>query len=316
MSTIQLIFAVAFVGGCSGSTPETPVEPPPEPPAAEKYSVKIHRPLTKGQVLAVDVEAHQTSGAAVKDGEEKQVVAVVEQIDFHLVGEVSIDEVSPDGRAAAATLKVTSFVHSGTKEEILPAGSVVNAKRAEGGVLEPVLEGGTLTDDQKRLLQVAFPLERPGTRLGDELFGTPEPRAVGESWPFNRAYVVEDLREDGYGASENNVDGTVKLTEVVPCGKTQCLRLAIDVKAANTMLLTAKDASDVGSGELVSTILLEVPVDETTPVHLEEAKTALLFEATFTAGDQASKRMVGVDRHRRATYVPVESGAATADAQE
>ena len=183
-------------------------------------------------------------------------------------------------------------------------------------MLEPVLEGGTLTDDQKRLLQVAFPLERPGTRLGDELFGTPEPRAVGESWPFNRAYVAEDLREDGYGTTENNIDGTVKLTEVVPCGKTQCLRLAIDMKSANTTLLTAKDATDVGTGELVSMIVLEVPVDETTPVHLEDAKTALSLEATLKIGDDTSKRMIAVNRDRHATYVPVESGAATADAQE
>jgi hypothetical protein len=306
MSTIRLILALAL-SGCDGTTPETPVEqtPPPEP-APETYKVKIHRPFTAGQVITVDVEAHQTVKGAVVDGEQKQAVGAAEAIDLHLVGDVKIDEVSPDGRAAVATLTVTTFVNPSNQDVILPAGAVVHATRVDG-VLQPTLEGGTLTADQSKLLLLAFPMERPGSRLGDELFGTPDPKAVGDTWPFNRAYVVDDLREDGWATSESGLDGTVKLNQVAPCGKTQCLELQIEMKAANTSMVAVEGASDVGVGELHSTITLQVPVDETTPVHLEDAETTLDFAAKLTTGeDQATHRLLAISRDRRATYTPKE----------
>jgi hypothetical protein len=302
MHTIQLTLAVAL-SACVGSKPESAEQPPAEPMAAEKYAIKIHRPFTVGQVIAVDVEAHHTSKAAV-EGKEHELGSAG-QIDFHLVGDVTIDEVAPDGRAAAATLKVTTFINPADKTVILPPDAVVHAKRVDG-VLEPVLDRGTLTAHQKWFLQLAFPLERPGSRLGDELFGTPEPRAVGETWPFNHTYVVEDLRDEGFGASETGIGGVVKLQEILPCGKTRCLKLQIDVKAENAALLTVDGTSNVGAGELLSTIVLEVPVDETTPIHLEDATTTLTHAATYTEGGQTNQRMITTSRHRRATYVPKE----------
>jgi hypothetical protein len=300
MHTIQLFLLALAMSACVGSKPQGE-EQPPTPPPAETYAVKIHRPFTVGQVIAVDVEVHQASKAAVEG--QQQDLGSAEQIDIHLVGDVTIDEVAPDGRAAAATLKVTTFVNPADKSVILPADSVVHAKRVDG-VLEPVLEGGTLTDHQKWFLQLAFPLERPGSRVGDELFGTPEPRAVGDTWPFNRGYVVEDLHEKGYAVAETGIEGMVKLQEIVPCGKTRCLRLGVDMTAGGASLLAVEGASTVGAGDLRSTITLEVPVDATTPVHLEDATTTLTFAANYTKGDESTQRQITATRHRRATYLP------------
>ena len=279
------------------------MQAPAPAPAPEMYKVKIHRPFMKGQELSVDVEAHQLAKALVQ-GHEEQVVGLTEELNIHLVGDVTIDEIDADGRAAVATLKVTSFVNPENQTAYLPAGAVVHGKRVEG-MLVAELEGGKLSDDQQRLLNLAFPFERPGSRLGDELFGTPDPHAVGDSWPFNRGYVAQDLREqDGIAATETGIDGMVKLQEIVPCGKTQCLRLAIDMTATTASMVSVEGASDVGSGELRSTILLEVPVDETTPVHLEDATTTLTFAATFKQGDQEIQRQIAASRLRRAQYVP------------
>jgi len=304
MYRIPLVLTAVVLSACGGSKSETAVQPAAQPEEAQPqtYTVKIHRPFTQGQVLAVDVEAHQLAKALVQ-GHEENVVGLTEELNIHLVGDVTIDEVAADGRAAVATLNVTSFVNPDNQTAILPPGSVVHAKRVDG-VLMPELEGGKLTDDQVTLLHLAFPFERPGSRLGDELFGTPDPKAVGESWPFNRGYVAQDLQEEGIAAAETSIDGMVKLSEVVPCGKTQCLRLNIDMEATSASMATVEGASDVGQGALRSTIILEVPVDETTPVHLEDATTTLTFAATFTQGDKTIERQIAASRLRRALYEP------------
>ncbi len=302
MFKVQLVLAAIVLSSCGSPKSDAAVQAPAPPPAPETYKVKIHRHFTAGQELSVDVEAHQLAKALVQ-GAEEQVVGLTEELNIHLVGDVVIDEVAEDGRAAAATLTVTSFVNPKDQSVVLPPGSVVKAKRVDG-MLMPELVGGKLTDDQIMLLHLAFPFERPGTRLGDELFGTPEPRAVGESWPFNRGYVAQDLQEDGIAAAETGIDGMVKLQEIAPCGKTECLRLAIDMTATSASMAAVEGASDVGSGELRSSIILEVPMDETTPVHLEDATTTLTFAATFTQGDKVIERQIAASRLRRAKYVP------------
>jgi hypothetical protein len=304
MSKIPLVLSILALSACAEKS-DTAVQPAAQPtePQVQKYTVKIHRPFTAGQVIMVDIEAHQLTKALVQ-GAEQDVVGLTEELNIHLVGEATIDEVAPDGRAGMATFKVTKFVNPETQAEILPAGSVVKAKRVDGMLTAEIEGGKALTGDQLLLVDLAFPFERPGTRLGDELFGTPEPRAVGESWPFNRGYVAQDLQEDGIAAAETGIDGMVKLSEVVPCGKTQCLRLNIDMEATSASMAAVEGASDVGQGGLRSTIILELPVDETLPVHLEDATTTLTFGATFTQGDQKIDRQIAASRLRRARYEP------------
>jgi hypothetical protein len=297
---MQLTLAgVVALTACANPKSEGAVQPAPE--AANPYTIKIHRSFVEGQKLDVDVHAEQSAFALV-GGVQESVAGLTEEWKLHLVGDVTIDQVADDGRAATATLHVVSFVHPDTQQVILPPDSIVLARRVDG-VLIPELQGGTLSADQQMLLLLAFPLERPGSRLGDELFGTPDPRAVGDTWSFNRAYVVDDLREDGIASAETDIGGNVKLAEVVPCGKGECLKLNVDVTAKSASLVAVQGASDVGTGELASTIVLEVPVDPSVPMFSEEATTSLSFSARFQQGEQTIDRQITANRHRRAQYV-------------
>jgi len=297
--SLPLLFALACGGGSQATDVEEPIATD-----GERHPVHIHRAFTAGQRLAVVVDAHQIMEVVV-EGTEQEVAGLTEELRIHLEGEITIRDVAEDGRAAHATLVINRFIDPEDDAEILPAGTVIVAQRDEDG-MDIGIADGEITADQGLLLSLAFPLERPGSRLGDELMGTESPKGINDTWEINREFMAEDMVQDGFAVTETNITGETRLADVRECAGGRCMMIEANVTATEAAVGALDDTAEFEEGTLNAIVRLELPIDESQPVVAEEAVVTGEFVASFQVAGAAVQRHLALSRMRRATYTPVE----------
>lgn len=297
-SILFVLAATLPVYACGGATADT--ETTAEGADGEQYAIRIHRPFVDGQLLAIEVDAHQIIEATI-EGNEEEVAGITEELRCHLEAQVTFHETTEDGRAAHATLLINNFSDPEGGAAIIEAGTSIDVSR-DGDDMVLSVEDGALTEDQAALLLLAIPLERPGSRLGDELFGTDEPQAVNDSWQLNREYLVQDLADDGLHVTETNVTGETRLESVSACGDGQCLHLVANISAAQGIMAELADAAEFEEGQINAIVRLEVPVDDSSPVVSEEATVTGQFTARFESEEVTVVRNLSFSRMRHARY--------------
>jgi hypothetical protein len=286
-----------------GGTQSTDVDEPDDVGEDGANPVRVHRPFQTGQRFGVVVDAHQILEVMV-EGAEQEVAGLSEELRLHLEGEVTVHEVDDEGRAASATLEVQSFTDPESGGEIMPAGTTIVAERGEEGLAVGIPDG-EISEDQGLLLDLAFPLQRPGSPLGDELFGTDTPRQAGDSWPIDAVFVAEDMNDDGFSVSETDVTGEVRLVDLHNCSVGRCMQLEAQVHATEAAIAELGDEAEFEEGQLDAVVRLEVPVDDTKPVLMEETMVTGSFVASFQVDGEAVQRQLAASRMRKAVYTPI-----------
>jgi len=153
---------------------------------------------------------------------------------------------------------------------------------------------------------LAFPFERPGSPLGDQLLGTDTPKAIGDTWSLDRRFVTEDLVDEGFETNETDVRGNVVLSDVVDCAGARCLVITANLEATQAVLVEYADAASFETGELSGTVIVHAPTDPDLFLHREEARFTGNFVADFEGEEGTARRAITVSRQRIATYMPAE----------
>jgi len=273
------------------------------PGAEAQYEIVIHRPVAAGQRFRVEVEAHEIVQAfeTAENPEEMVIEGFTENTQVAFAATIEIVEVDDEGRAARAEVEVERFAIPSSGEEIVPAGTRMVAGW-EGETLRVEVDGEDIGEEGMELLELAFPLERPGSALGDELFGATTPKAVGDVWELRKDIVADDLGEDGYTAAETNLTGQTELVGTNACGDTECIVLEATIRAEQVAIAEEWQLVDFEAGELEAVVRLQLPMDTNLPAVSEEATTVGRFIIQIQEGDETRETLASISRMRNATY--------------
>jgi hypothetical protein len=287
---------------CGSEATTAPAAATTTPGTSRQYEIVLHRPLKAGDRMRVVVDAgERIEGAESSTGVDQAAVKDIDRnLQLSLVGTLTIREVDDKGRAQSAVLDVEQFTRTDTGAALLPAGAKIDAIRGAGDF--SLMVNDEPRPDLLRTLRLAFPLHRPGSPLGDELFGSSAPRQIGDSWTFSKSMLVNRLLEDGYIVRETDVAGDTRLVGTTNVGGTECLELVAKLQGDQATVTEQWGLVGVGSGKLDVTIKFVVPVDKTLPLAMEEATGSGRFEAKVTGDSSSSQRGFILTRHRKAHY--------------
>jgi hypothetical protein len=295
---------------CGGEATTAPAASATTPGASPQYQIVVHRPLAAGARFRVVVDAQEKIEGVENMTGATQASSNDINHDVHLslTGIVTVREVDKDGRALSATLDVERFTASPKDAELVPTGTRLDFVRGQGDF--SVMVNGTPRPDLMKQLRLAFPLQRPGSPLGDALFGSKQPRQVGDSWDFSKSLVAQSMLDDGYKITETNLTGDTRLMGVSSVGGVECLELASKLHADHAAVSEQSDVQGVGSGKLDATIKLVVPTNPALPVAMEEATTHGEFQAHVGDDTASSQTGVTITRYRRALYTQMAASPA------
>ncbi|RLB50421.1 MAG: hypothetical protein DRJ42_18895 [Deltaproteobacteria bacterium] len=305
--TLRTILSAALlttVVACGGATPQADSADTAEGDGTEAlHVIQIHRPLAAGQRFHVEVEARQLvqTAEAVDNPDEQVIDGFTKDIQVAFAAAVLIREVDDAGRAAQAEMTVETFTDPATGNEILAPGTELVIGWQDDALYVEV-NGAAPDAAAMERLHLAFPLERPGSALGDELFGTDTPRAPGETWALHENDVVEDLGDDGYTVTETNLEGETRFVEVSPCGDTECIVLEAAFAAEQAVVAQEWQMAEFEAGRIEALVRIRLPVDAARPVYSEEAMLRGLFAVELHEGDETRQTLVTLSRVRNATY--------------
>ncbi len=282
------------------------------PGTSPQYQIVLNRPFAAGDRTRVVVSARQQVAAAQDDQDDTDQAedlgaGVDNDIHLTLAGVLTIRRVDSNGRAVSAVLDVEYFKEGMSGTDLVPPDTKIDAVR-KGDEYSLKVNDRPRPDLQK-YLELAFPLHRPGSPLGDELFGTKDPKQIGDTWAFSKSKVTESLVEDGYAVRETNVSGNTRLQGTRLVGGVECLELASKVHADGAALGEGPDLKGAGAATIDSTITMVVPVDTKLPLAMEESTTRAGFQAGLKEEESASSLGFTVTRYRKANYTPMPASS-------
>ena len=205
--------------------------PPTEQPT---YPIHIHTRSTVGERFRIERStAIVRSSSTDWDGADDQTPVEREAASgYHTVLDKEMLAVDAEDDAAAEKTIVRSWTRTrvdGKEEQVMPPGTEVVARAPAAGSDEPeyTLNGRPAPQDKRAQLDLIAHVSGPDQKWHEqEMYGSSEPRKVGESWPVNAAAVAANLRRhDGQQVTDADVSGTVTLTGVETINDIPCLRL-------------------------------------------------------------------------------------------
>jgi hypothetical protein len=287
---------------CGSEATTAPGASTTSPGAAPQYKIVINRPLAAGARFRVQVEARQQIEGAVSSTTSD--VSTVDDIDrnvqLSLAGIVTVREVDQDGRASSALLDVESFTASPNNVALVPAGTRIDFLRGEGDYT--VMVNGSPRPDLLKRLRLAFPLTRPGSPLGDALFGTSQPKQVGETWSFSKSVVAKSMLEDGYKVRETDLTGDTRLSGTSSVGGVECIELAAKMHAEGATVAENWGVQSTRAGSLDATIKMVLPTNPALPLAMEEATSRGEFKAQAQDDSSSAHAALTLTRYRKALY--------------
>jgi hypothetical protein len=178
------------------------------------------------------------------------------------VADVSVIEFGSDGKLTkeAITISNCRVRKDGSTRQLFPRGTVVVAAVENGHKVFRV--NGQPVDEQAE--QVLDMMTDVGSSQGgtsdDDIFGTAEPRKVGDSWSVNSAAAVKSLREESkIRVSEDDTHGVMTIEKKTKCGNEDCLIISGRLDA--DLITVDIDELNVDSGEAHCRFSGALPVD-------------------------------------------------------
>lgn len=206
---------------------------------AADYEIRFQRPVAVGDTYrATGTGSDEQSILATVDGQTVQQREDKYSVEY--TADYEILALTPGGRASKARLTIVRLIRTagGQTSELLPAGTVVSAEN--DGQTTFFKQG-----DSTVAPIVAAALSTLGVTMAsdkqvndDQVFGTPERKRVGESWPINAELAAADLAKMGIPASATNLSGRTTLVEVLQQAGGPVLKLTarIDIDGVNPPL--------------------------------------------------------------------------------
>jgi hypothetical protein len=188
--------------------------------SAQKYAVHLSPPVPSGQVFTVSATGSELLQTSIGD-------RVLKKTEYRVtfVGRASVLEIDTKQRPLKIAFTVERFTKTegGVANELLKPGMII---LADGSQKSPIsLRDGSLEEPAREAFGLVYSTHTPGDATDDEVFGTPELRAVGERWPMNSGLASESLKKSGMAVSPEHLSGTVSILATDRVGGIDCLNI-------------------------------------------------------------------------------------------
>jgi hypothetical protein len=187
------------------------------------------------------------------------------------------------------------------RTEVLPGGWVVGA---EGQGRMTLRSAEPLPAEARKALdEVLSPL--PSESTDDDIFGTPEPQAIGATWPVNAALTARELGRMNLDVPAEAVQGQSKLVGLVEVAGQACLDVAGELSIRDARMIDVPGAR-TDAAELRSSYRTLLPVDATSPGVDSMLRVELDVTARIALGPDREGTMTTTShRERRRRFMPL-----------
>lgn len=191
-----------------------------------RFPIQLERGAPKGARFLLTSEARIFRSESVVEGEEEVQSEGSGEGEVKLTAIATVHGVNGEGGITQAEYEVWTFSGSidGASVAQIPAGSVLRTEKTEEGT-RITLDDGELTPRQLLLLVQVLETAQEDQPGDDDIFGTEEPRAVGETWPVNADQAVKAFSANGTKLSAEAVSGGSRLVERRQVAGVDCLHI-------------------------------------------------------------------------------------------
>jgi hypothetical protein len=223
-------------------------------PQVQTYPIRLAPPAHAGDNYSLSASGSRLQQSSImKDGRLAQNQTAEYAVAFE--GRVEVIDVDEKGEAIRSFFTVGKFTKTekGITAELLKPGTVIT----EDGRLDKrsrvSLKDGVIDDVVREAFETIAPPHRPGAPTDDEIFGTNESKAFGESWSINRVLASEDLKGSGVSAPSESLSGRVALVAKDKIQDIDCLSVSAEMRAEDVTVATIPPGGSMDQGVMRGT---------------------------------------------------------------
>jgi hypothetical protein len=195
-------------------------------PGGRTYPIKLTRPFKAGQRYHWSADATLVDSArGTKSGQVRHLLP--ETVSVNLEATVDVLAVNADGEIVrmACTIEQCTARYGKDRKVVLRPGRVVTV---EAGKWRPMFipDAGSFTIEDDILLRSVLTLPRIDDTTDDDVFGTPRPQKVGDSWPINPDQMMKSWAAAGYKLKKQNISGKMQLKSAETIDGVECIRVS------------------------------------------------------------------------------------------
>jgi hypothetical protein len=223
---------------------------------------------------------------------------------------LAVDQAGRETRTELTIKKLTSDKGFGDVRPLAPNTVVLREVRAQGFATYSIKGGGALAADAQLALMEVFGKGLKEEDLDDdEVFGTTEKKAVGDSWPVKKGPLVRSINEGAKGimqVREDSVTGTVKFSGVTQEGGTSYLNfdVAITINQMGTPVNAGPGMQQTVNVTLTMDVSYRLPADYSTGAVRQTQKLDMRLDTTM----QGIKATVNIMANKVGTRKWLPSG--------
>ena len=202
--------------------------------AAESHSIKLVRPYVVGETFTINGDATTTNTTALKVNGNAVPAAPEANSKLFSTLEATKKVLSVDekGKVETCLLTVKKLTSKASEdadaEKLLDAGTAVSVKVGTKEV-QFTIDGKEVTGELAKVLGEFFD-PRDDSTDDDDIFGTEEKVAVGDSWKIDSKAAAEGLSKHGMKIGEDGVRGRMKLVGLVTKDGVECLDIRGEIE--------------------------------------------------------------------------------------
>ena len=274
--------------------------------AQEKYPIKLHRPAAKGESYTYAAVGRLMEKIDVTvDGETNQS----KNADYRceLASRVDILEVDKNGLPTEMLIKVYRFQKQGADDplalDLLARGTEIHCTFTADGDKFTV-DGEPVSEEVEEALGiVAMRLSSQPGETEDEVMGTKEPKAEGETWKVNSERIAAALARNGFHIDADQLRSEASLSSAAKPEGGNPQFLGIDILVAGEGISPELPAGyATKSGTLTNKISRRLPTDPKLPCAGEEMSFEIVAESEGKEAESTINLKIHLKQTLKARY--------------
>lgn len=228
-----LTFLFIVLSGCSEPGHGTDSPPQEAETSKEKYSLDLHPREHPGSRMEWAVRSEVSVGYAV---EVTGVPTEGETATAYLELKADLEVLSVDSKGTPtglrSTVRSSTARFDGMPVAAIPGGTVVESKKIGDRMTLTGLPFVLQPEITALAEEILTGVEAEGPTDGD-MFGTAEPRAIGEKWDINSEQIKRVISSPGFSAHNARVNGSATLVGFANVDGVECLHVRANTRITN-----------------------------------------------------------------------------------
>ncbi|HXE55503.1 MAG TPA: hypothetical protein VN541_20940 [Tepidisphaeraceae bacterium] len=265
---------------------------------SREYHVQLSRPQHRGDTYPISVTGQFKQALTVNfpgKPEQKQENAFTVQLE----GTIKIAVVDEKGEASRLDCVVSKCLKDG--QPLLEPGTVITAENKSGHT-EFLANGAPVAVPTAQALQMVLSAHGPGEPNDQMVFGTDQPRKVGDQWPINREQAARGFASGGLPINKDDVTGQTKLVAITKTDQGPAMKIESTVRV-DRLAAVLPDGTELQSGNLTGEYGGLFPVDSgKRPIQSTESMDLHMVRKVQSRQNETGTAEMNIHRQTKITY--------------